>query len=175
LKTLTVNVSTSIPLTLSVRRDCSIPLSCIAFSLKIFGYRKRFVAAFAHLQVSIGSPDSTHQTARYSPPPPQDVPKLVDEWLDWWHQRHRELRGQEKGEVIAGLAELHHRFLSIHPFIDDNGGIARSITDQAARELLNQSIGPEFVEDPGAYYLALSEADNGRLTPLANRIAVALR
>ena len=47
--------------------------------------------------------------------------------------------------------------------------------DQAARELLNQNIGPEFVEDAGAYYLTLSEADNGRLTPLANRIGVALR
>jgi Fic family protein len=109
------------------------------------------------------------------PPPPQDVPKLVDEWLHWWHERHLELRGKEKGEIINGLAELHHRFLSIHPFMDANGRIARSITDQAARELLNQSIGPEFVGDARAYYLALSEADNGRLTPLANRIGVALR
>ena len=102
-------------------------------------------------------------------------PTLVDEWLRWWHQLHRELRGKEKGEIVNGLAELHHRFLSIHPFMDANGRIARSITDQAARELLNQSIGPEFIEDPGAYYLALSEADKGNLIPLANRIAAALR
>jgi len=130
---------------------------------------------FRAVQVWIGPPDSTHETARYLPPPPQDVPKLVDEWLHWWHERHLKLRGKEKGEIINRLAELHHRFLSIHPFIDANGRIARSITDQAARELLNQSIGPEFVEDARAYYLALSEADNGRLTPLANRIGVASR
>jgi hypothetical protein len=113
------------------------------------------------VQVWIGSPDSTHETARYLPPPPQDVPKLVDQWLLWWQQRHGELRGNEKGKIITGLAELHHCFLSIHPFMDANGTIARTITDQAARELLNQSIGPEFVDDSGAYYLAVSEADKG--------------
>jgi len=130
---------------------------------------------FRAVQVWIGSPTSTREMARYVPPPPQDVPKLVDEWLNWWHQQHRELRGKEKGDIINGLAELHHRFLIIHPFMDANGRIARSITDQAARELLNLSIGSEFIEDPGAYYSALSEADKGNLIPLANRIAAALR
>jgi len=130
---------------------------------------------FRAVQVWIGPADSTHETALYLPPPPEDVPKLVDQWLQWWHQRHRELRGKEKGEIVNGIAELHHRFLSIHPFMDANGRIARSITDQAARELLNQSIGPEFVADAGAYYAALSEADNGRLASLENRIRAALR
>lgn len=77
--------------------------------------------------------------------------------------------------MIVGLAELHHRFLTIHPFMDANGRIARSITDQAARELLNESIGPELVQDTTAYSSALAAADKGDLTLLVNRIAAALK
>lgn len=106
---------------------------------------------FRGVQVWIGSSESTKETARYVPPP-QLVPKLVDEWLARWHEQHRGLRGKSKEEIIAGLAELHHRFLVIHPFLDANGRIARTVTDQAARELLNESIGPEFIEDVAGYY-----------------------
>jgi fido (protein-threonine AMPylation protein) len=67
--------------------------------------------------------------------------------------------------VVAGLAELHHRFLRIHPFMDANGRLARSITDQAARELLNESIGREFIEDVRAYYAALAAAETPTARP----------
>jgi fido (protein-threonine AMPylation protein) len=130
---------------------------------------------FRAVQVWIGGPGSTQETAHYLPPAPESIPKLVDEWLLWWHEKHRALREKEKKEVIVGLAELHHRFLSIHPFIDANGRIARSITDQAARELLNETIGPEFVEDAAGYFAALAAADQGDLTLLANRITAALK
>ena len=130
---------------------------------------------FRGVQVWIGSADSNRETARYVPPPPEAVPRLVDEWLQWWHEEHRNLRGQPKEEVAASLAELHHRFLTIHPFIDANGRVARSITDQAARELLNQRIGPEFIEDAHAYYSALAAADKGDLKPLQDRIKAALQ
>lgn len=129
---------------------------------------------FRAVQVWIGAPESTQETARYLPPPPQTVPRLIDEWLDWWHVRHHELRGKEKSEIAIGLAELHHRFLTIHPFMDANGRIARLITDQAARELLNESIGSEFIADTTAYYAALGAADRGDLTPLTHRITAAL-
>lgn len=76
---------------------------------------------------------------------------------------------------ISPVAELHHRFLTIHPFMDANGRVARSITDQAARELLNQRMGPEFVEDAQAYYAALAAADEGDLKALQDRIKAALQ
>lgn len=82
------------------------------------------------------------ETASYVPPPElvpkQLVPKLVDEWLGWWHEQHRVLRGKNREEVIVGLAELHHRFLVIHPFMDANGRIATSVTDQAAESYLTK-------------------------------------
>lgn len=128
---------------------------------------------FRGVQVWIGSSESTKETACYVPPP-EVVPKLVDEWLVWWHERHRSLRGKSKEEIIAGLAELHHRFLLIHPFMDANGRIARAVTDQAARELLNESVGLEFIEDVAGYYSALVAADKGDLKPLQDRIKAAL-
>jgi len=59
--------------------------------------------------------------------------------------------------------------------MDANGRVARSITDQAARELLNESIGREFIEDVPAYYAALAAADEGDLKLLQVRIKAALR
>jgi Fic family protein len=67
--------------------------------------------------------------------------------------------------VVAGLAELHHRFLTIHPFMDADGRVARSIADPATRELLNQRIGREFIEDAQDYYAALEAADERDLKP----------
>jgi len=130
---------------------------------------------FRGVQVWIGSADSSRETARYVPPPPEAVPGLIDEWLEWWHEHHRTLRGQHKEDVVAGLAELHHRFLTIHPFMDANGRVARSITDQAARELLNEGLGREFIEDAQAYYAALAAADRGDLKPLQDLIKAALQ
>lgn len=130
---------------------------------------------FRGVQVWIGSAGSTQETAVYVPPPPEQVPKLVDEWLAWWHERHRSLRDKKKEKIIVGLAELHHRFLVIHPFMDANGRIARSVTDQAARELLNEGIGQEFIEDVAGYYSALAAADKGDLKPLRDRIKASLQ
>ena len=59
--------------------------------------------------------------------------------------------------------------------MDANGRVARSITDQAARELLNEGIGAEFIADTQAYYAALAAADCGDLKPLQDRIKAALQ
>jgi Fic family protein len=130
---------------------------------------------FRGVQVWIGSADSSRETARYVPPPPEAVPRLVDEWLQWWHEQHWALRGQPKEGVVAGLAELHHRFLTIHPFIDANGRVARSIADQATRELLNQRIGREFIEDTRAYYARWRRPTREIFKPLQDRIKAAFQ
>jgi hypothetical protein len=52
---------------------------------------------FRAVQVWIGGPDSTQETARYLPPPPESIPKLVDEWLLWWREQHSALQAKEKG------------------------------------------------------------------------------
>jgi len=59
--------------------------------------------------------------------------------------------------------------------MDANGRVARSITDQATRELLNEGIGREFIEDAQAYYATLAAADLGDLKPLQDLIQAALQ
>lgn len=129
---------------------------------------------FRAVQVWLGPAGSKQSDASHIPPPPEQIELLVSDFLTWWHLRHRELRAAEKADIANGLSEFHHRFLSIHPFLDANGRVGRLLLDQASRELLNQGIGSEFTADPKEYYAALRTADDGDLGPLRQRILASL-
>lgn len=58
--------------------------------------------------------------------------------------------------------------------MDAKGRIAKAVTDPAARELLNESVGPEFIEDAARYHSAQVAADKGDRKPLQDRIKAAL-
>jgi fido (protein-threonine AMPylation protein) len=127
------------------------------------------------VSVWIGPAGSTRETATYVPPPPEELISLTNSWIEWWKEEHPCLRSRSKDDVIAALAEFHHRFLRIHPFLDANGRLARTLLDQASRELLNQGVADEFTEDASAYYAALAAADKGDFASLRSRIAAALK
>ncbi len=57
----------------------------------------------------------------YFPPAAPEVPKLMDEYLEWWHQK-----AMEWSPVISS-AILHYRFEEIHPFADGNGRMGRAL------------------------------------------------
>lgn len=123
------------------------------------------------VQVWIGPPGDAGRPM----PTPEQVVQRLPEFLSWWRARHVQLRTSPREEVVRGLAEFHHRFLSIHPFLDANGRVARLLLDQAARELLNQSVGRELTTDPEAYLRCLRSADEGDLDPLHRLIGAALQ
>lgn len=127
------------------------------------------------VQVWIGPPGSTAETASFCPAPPEEIIPLIDKLFAWWRGEHGRLLRAERSEVVTALATLHHEFLKVHPFLDANGRIARLILDQAAREILGQSVNAEFTADPAAYYSALRAADTGDLEPLVARISAALQ
>lgn len=56
----------------------------------------------------------------YTPPSPKDAPRLMSELVDW-------LNSKEANELhsVMTCAILHHHLVSIHPFSDGNGRIAR--------------------------------------------------
>ena len=76
---------------------------------------------------------------------------------------------------VVAAAWLHHRFVRIHPFQDGNGRVGRAL---AALPLERAQYPPIVVDGRrrDAYLLALDEANNGDLVPLARLFAaLALR
>lgn len=127
------------------------------------------------VSVWIGPAGSSVETATYVPPPPEELVSLTNSWIAWWKEQHTSLKYYGRDEAISALAEFHHRFLRIHPFLDANGRLARTLLDQAARELLNQGVAAEFTDDAPAYYAALAAADKGDITSLKSRISATLQ
>ena len=74
--------------------------------------------AFRTKQNYIGPPGAGLANARYVPPPPHEVPRLIEEW--------EVFAGQRGGMPdLVRCAILHHRFEAIHPFFDGNGRVGR--------------------------------------------------
>lgn len=61
------------------------------------------------------------KTVIYRPPIASEVPRLMRELLEWV------THGKEMNAVIAS-AVFHHQFVTIHPFTDGNGRIARVVS-----------------------------------------------
>ncbi len=57
-------------------------------------------------------------TIIYTPPPPEDVPALMKEFVEWLDEEK-----DISSVLVAGAAQ--HRFVDIHPFLDGNGRTAR--------------------------------------------------
>lgn len=101
--------------------------------------------------------DASTRQLRYRPPPPQWVPKLmenlvldINEWIE-----------KKPGPIAAALA--HFGIISVHPFDDGNGRTARLIADMmlnltgsAADGMISSS--KVFHDELPTYYNALREA-----------------
>lgn len=118
------------------------------------------------VDVQIGEPDKPI----FVPPSAEELPARIDDYIRWWRMTYPGLLSANRESVIDELAKLHHGFLSIHPFLDGNGRVARALLDQAARELLGQTTLPALTADPNQYFATLRAADEGDLVPLRDLI-----
>lgn len=66
----------------------------------------------------IGPPNCRLDEATYVPPPPEELPKLLDGFETAVH-------GAPDLPPLVRLAALHYQFEAIHPFMDGNGRIGR--------------------------------------------------
>jgi len=62
------------------------------------------------------------ETARYIPPPPGDVPRLMDDLLGLLQY---EAEGVAVTSILLRAAIAHVQFEAIHPFLDGNGRVGR--------------------------------------------------
>jgi len=97
----------------------------------------------------------------YQAPPAQRIPQEMGRFLDWFRDP-----GETDPLIVAGVA--HAWFVTIHPFDDGNGRIARAIADMAlARaEQTGQrfySMSSQLRAERNGYYDALEAAQKGDL------------
>jgi len=94
------------------------------------------------------------QVGTYVPPPPERVPGLMLEFLEWWNDDAPVL------SPVLSSAIVHYRFEAIHPFADGNGRTGRAL---ALWELYRRgfdshhifSVDEFYWEDRPRYYAAL--------------------
>ena len=100
---------------------------------------------------------------RYVPPPPTDVPNLVEFFVDWLDSKPP-LHPVE----LAGVA--HAFFVAIHPFHDGNGRVARLLTNLV---LIREGYPIAIVREEyrRSYIDALERADYGDPKPIARFFA----
>jgi len=100
------------------------------------------------------------ERVHYEAPPADRVERETSRFLDWFESS----RGAMDGLVRAAVA--HFWFVSIHPFDDGNGRIARAIADMAIAQdedspLRLYSVSAQIRSESNLYYGALERCQRG--------------
>ncbi|MBP9152207.1 MAG: Fic family protein [Flavobacteriales bacterium] len=84
---------------------------------------------------------------------PEDVPMKMQELMDWY-------RSSSNLDPVILAAELHYRFIRIHPFDDGNGRVARLLVNYV---LMLNELPPVVIKsaEKTKYLTALQKADVG--------------
>jgi Fic family protein len=99
------------------------------------------------------------ETIHYEAMPFNRVDSEIKQFIKWWHSIQK-----MDGIIRAGIA--HFWFVTIHPFEDGNGRIARALTDMAlarddGHEQRYYSLSSQINSEKGAYYKALEQSQKG--------------
>lgn len=105
--------------------------------------------------------------AEHQPPQPYLVEPQMEDLIQW-NQQAQTLH------PIARIAQLHSRFVAIHPFIDGNGRTGRLLMNL---ELMKAGFQVTILkaERRMDYYRALAQADEGNYQPITHFIAEAVK
>jgi Fic family protein len=100
------------------------------------------------------------EKVHYDAPPPERLEEEMSAFFIWW----QESRANSDGIIRAALAHLY--FVTIHPFDDGNGRLARTITDMALAqdEGLRRryySLSAQIMKERDTYYTLLEKTQKG--------------
>ena len=96
--------------------------------------QERRPGEFRHVQNLIGAPGDTAATARYAPPPVQEMHDALSRLERFWGDRRDDL------PFLIRLALFHYQFEAIHPFMDGNGRVGRLLIALQLQEILPQPL-----------------------------------
>lgn len=126
------------------------------------GYELAGQLRTAQVWISAVGPTGTDVT--YIPPTPSEVPSKLQELLGAWNENLAELLDASRLDKLREIAAFHHKLVSIHPFLDGNGILARLLTGQQMKALLG--VDALLLERDEDYFAALKAADAGDIGPL---------
>lgn len=94
----------------------------------------------------------------------EHLQRLVNEFLDWFNLS----RNNESLDPLLRAAFAHFWFITLHPFEDGNGRLARVITDLALAQMDHQSVrlyamSIAILENRKSYYQILEQCQNNSL------------
>lgn len=97
------------------------------------------------------------EKVHFEAPPGERVGEEMREFISWWKDGSRKLDGL----LRAGLA--HFYFVTVHPFEDGNGRLARALTDMALAQdeklgTRYYSLSSQIMEEREAYYNILEKS-----------------
>ena len=99
------------------------------------------------------------ENVHYQTPPSADVPKIMEQFFYY-------ANNYADNDIIKA-AVLHLHFVSIHPFDDGNGRIARAVSDMFLSRACNGSrffsMSAQIQKEKKGYYSALEKAQHGTL------------
>ena len=110
------------------------------------------------MQIISGS--MSNKRVHFEAPPSWQLDYEMKRFLQWWNRPPENIDGL----IRAGIA--HFWFVTIHPFEDGNGRIARAISDMALAQDENSSkrlysLSSQIIKDKNNYYKILEYSQNG--------------
>lgn len=105
--------------------------------------------------------------AHLIPPQAVKVAREMEELMNWYYENSRTYSVPE----LAAL--FHYKFVSIHPFIDGNGRVARLLMNLI---LMKEGYPPTVIlnVDRKKYYRVLNQGNDGNLEPFSNFVGRAV-
>jgi len=100
----------------------------------------------------------------YIPPQPENVYCLLNNLLKEWNSKFKSLIKSTEKNKIKEIVKFHHKLLSIHPFIDGNGRLARIIMRKQIEKIFNRKL--EIDLNRAEYLKALKDADKNDFNKL---------
>ena len=124
------------------------------------GFHKIITGNWRTAPMQVVSGAYGRQKVHYEAPPPERLGLEMTSFFAWW----KESRKKADGIIRAALAHLY--FVTIHPFDDGNGRLARTISDMALAqdEGLGRryySLSAQIMKERDAYYKTLEKTQKG--------------
>jgi Fic family protein len=125
------------------------------------GTRKIAVGAWRLGAMQVVSGPSEHRHVHFEAPEAARVPEEMDTFLNWFNTPPRE-------DPVIRAALAHFWFVTIHPFEDGNGRIARAIADMALARADGQaerfySMSAQIEAERNEYYSILERCQKGEV------------